>query len=203
MDSDQELFQDHNDDLIAIVPVNDSDGTFQITFDSGSFKDGWLEGSPDLYLIIRDGLDGTIICKTEVRRGVKIGSPELNFDIVLNVEGMAPSPLSPSSLFSSATSLSSSCGCYSPHSSSSHIADPYSENNNRVLAAFSQLGDVAQLTLADINRNFALLISSINAWTLYTQENMWKKIRYDGPQVPRYPWREKDHKHTLSWEQDK
>ena len=41
MDSDQEVFQDHNDDIIAISPVNDSDGTFEITFDSRPFRDGW------------------------------------------------------------------------------------------------------------------------------------------------------------------
>jgi len=209
MDSDQELFQDHYDDLIAIVPINDSDGTFEITFDTKSFKDGWLEGNPDLYLIFREGSQGNIICKTEVRKGVKIGSPELIFDVVLDVgegdkntdEGIgADEPLLDNTgLSSSASTANSPCQCYSPLALTV-AADPYLENNNKVLAAFAQLGDVAQLTLPDINRNFALLTSSINAWTLYTQEGMWRTIRYDGPQVPRYPWRE-DHIHKLSWEQ--
>ena len=44
MDSDQEVFQDHNDDVIAIASVNDSNGTFEISFDSKPFRDGWLEG---------------------------------------------------------------------------------------------------------------------------------------------------------------
>jgi len=30
---------------------------------------------------------------------------------------------------------------------------------------------------------------------------MWNAIGYDGPQVPRYPWRE-DHNHKLSWEKE-
>jgi len=212
MDSDQELFQDHFDDLIATVPINDSDGTFEITFDAKSFKDGWLEGNPDLYLIFREGSQGSIICKTEVRKGVRIDSPEIIFDVVLDageednnntdIEGIGADELPhvvTALSSSSASTVDSPCQCYSQHALIV-AADPYLENNNRVLAAFAQLGDVAQLTLPDINRNFALLTSSINAWTLYTQEGMWRKIRYDGPQVPRYPWRETGHTHKLSWE---
>jgi hypothetical protein len=55
MDSDQEAFQDHNDDVIAIVPINDSDGTFEVVFDPKAFKEGWLEGRPDVYLMVRNG----------------------------------------------------------------------------------------------------------------------------------------------------
>lgn len=50
MDSDQEAFQDHNDDIIAISSVNDSDGTFEITFDPKPYRDGWLEGHPTYIL---------------------------------------------------------------------------------------------------------------------------------------------------------
>src|SRR5688500_15864997 len=84
MDSDQEVFQDHNDDVIAIVPVNDSDGTFEITFDSKLFRDGWLEGHPDLYLMVRNALDGRVVYKTEIRKGVKQNSSDLVFNITLN-----------------------------------------------------------------------------------------------------------------------
>src|SRR5687768_5169230 len=70
MDSDQEVFQDHNDDIIAISSVNDSDGKFEITFDSKPFKDGWLEGHPDLYLIVRNALDGRVVYKTEIRKEI-------------------------------------------------------------------------------------------------------------------------------------
>jgi hypothetical protein len=181
IDSDQEVFQDHNDDIIAISPVNDSDGTFEITFDSRPFRDGWLEGHPDLYVMVRNALDGQVIYKSEIRKGVKQNSPDLVFDITINsVEGYVDNQV---------------------NNNTTILYDPYQGNNERVIAAFARLGDVVQLVPGDIHRNFALLISSINAWTFYTREDMWRKIEYDGPQVPRYPWRNDGHSHKLSWEE--
>jgi hypothetical protein len=180
MDSDQEVFQDHNDDVIAIVSVNDPVGTFEITFDSKPFRDGWLEGHPDLYLMVRNALDGQVVYKTEIRKGVKQNSSDLVFDITLNSieEEYVDSQVN----------------------NNSTLYDPFQGNNDRVIAAFTRLGDVLQLIPGDIHRNFALLVSSINAWTLYTREDMWRRIEYDGPQVPRYPWRDDGHSHKLSWE---
>lgn len=181
MDSDQEVFQDHNDDIIAITSINDSDGTFEIDFDSKSFKDGWLEGNPDLYLIIRNAQDGHVINKTEIRKGVKRDSPDLVFDVTINsieeeyIDNLAN------------------------NNTSSY--DPFQGNTERVVAAFTRLGDVVQVVPTDIPRNLALLVSSINAWTLYTREDVWERIRYDGPQVPRYPWCDEGHSHKLSWEE--
>jgi hypothetical protein len=177
MDSDQEVFQDHNDDIIAISSVNDSDGTFEITFNSKPFKDGWLEGHPDLYLMVRNALDGRVVYKTEIRKGVKQNSPDLVFDITINsVEEEYIGNLV----------------------NNSTLNDLFQGNNDRVIGAFTRLGDVVQLVPGDIHRNFALLVSSINAWTFYTRDDMWRKIEYDGPQVPRYPWRVDGHSHKLS-----
>ncbi len=182
MDSDQEVFQDHNDDIIAISSVNDSDGTFEVSFDSKPFKDGWLEGYPDLYLMVRNALDGQVVYKTEIRKAVKQNSPDLVFDITINsVEEEYVGNL--------------------VNIDNSVLYDPFQGNNDRVIAAFTRLGDAVQLVPGDIHRNFALLVSSINAWTFYTREDMWRKIEYDGPQVPRYPWREDGHSHKLSWEE--
>lgn len=184
MDSDQEVFQDHNDDIIAISSVNDLDGTFEITFDSKPFKDGWLEGHPDLYLMVRNALDGRVVYKTEIRKGVEQNSPDLIFNITINsieeeyVDNLVKN-----------------------NNNSSILYDPFQGNNDRVIAAFTRLGDVVQLVPGDIHRNFELLVSSINAWTFYTREDMWRKIEYDGPQVPRYPWRDDGHSHKLSWEE--
>jgi hypothetical protein len=183
MDSDQEVFQDHNDDVIAIIPVNDADGTFEITFDSKPFKDGWLEGHPDIYLMVRNAVDGQVVYKTEIRKGVKQNSSDLNFDITIN---------SIEEYYYSDNQDSNS-------NNNNTLYDPYQGNNDRVIAAFTRLGDVVQLVPGDIQRNFVLLVSSINGWTLYTREDMWRKIEYDGPQVPRYPWRE-THSHKLAWE---
>jgi hypothetical protein len=182
MDSDQEVFQDHNDDLIAIVPVNDLDGTFEASFDPKLFKDGWLEGHPDIYLMVRNALDGHVVYKTEIRKGVKQNSSDLIFDITIN-----------SIEEEYVVDILGSSG-------SNTLYDAFQSNNERVIAAFMRLGDVMQFVPGDINRNFALLVSSINAWTFYTREDMWRKIKYDGPQVPRYPWRER-HSHKLSWEE--
>jgi hypothetical protein len=180
MDSDQEVFQDHNDDIIDIIFVNDSDGTFQITFDPKLFKDGWLEGHPDIYLVVRNALDGQVIYKTEVRKGVKQDSPDLVFDITID-------------------SIDEAYADNKVNNISNILYDPFQGNNDRVIAAFSRLGDVLQFVPGDINRNLALLVSSINGWTFYTREDTWRRIEYDGPQVPRYPWRE-PHAHKLSWE---
>jgi hypothetical protein len=180
MDSDQEVFQDHNDDVIAIASVNDSDGKFEITFDSKPFRDGWLEGHPDLYLMVRNALDGQVVYKTEIRKGVKQNSSDLVFDIKINSieEEYVDSQVN----------------------NNSTLYDPFQGNNDRVIAAFTRLGDIVQLVPGDIHRNFALLVSAINAWTFYTREDMWRRIEYDGPQVPRYPWRDDGHSHKLSWE---
>ncbi len=80
--------------------------------------------------------------------------------------------------------------------------DPYASNNERVIAAFGRLGDVSEFQLEDMLRIFRLLNSSINAWSLYTTDYMWNAIGYDGPQVPKYPWREPSHGHGLSWEKN-
>jgi hypothetical protein len=182
MDSDQEAFQDRNDDLIAIVPVNDSDGTFEITFDAKAFKDGWLEGNPDIYLMVRNATDGQVIHKTEIRKGIKQNSTDLVFNITIN-------------------SLEEEYGgkLGNNNNNDNTLYDPFEGNNERIITAFMRLGDVVQFVPSEIQRNFTLIISSINGWTFYTRDDMWRKIKYDGPQVPRYPWRDDRHSHTLSW----
>lgn len=170
IDSDQIRFEDRNDDAIGSVWVN-PDGTFEIAFDKEQFEDGWLEGNPDIYLIVRNS-SGEIIHTTEIRRGVKSSDSEnLTFNIVLD---SLEKKVEPSD-------------------------NPYAQNNDRVFAAFSRLGEVTDLSVRDAARTFRLLTSALNAWLLYTREAMWKTIRYDGPQVTKYPWKEK-HPHKLEWE---
>ena len=176
MDSDQKWFEDRNDDIIDSKWVND-DGTFEISFGNQQFQEGgWLERNPDIYLIVRNPL-GQIIHMTEIRRGIDASDiQKLTFNITLHsLEKLPAQPLPP---------------------------DPYLSNNERVIAAFGRLSDVSEFQLNDITRIFGLLKSSINAWSLYTTEYMWSTIGYDGPQVPRYPWRQEGHSHKLSWEKD-
>lgn len=172
VDSDQELYEDHNDDIIGLVQTK-SDGSFEIPFDNKDFQDGWLEGNPDLYLAIRNRL-GQTVHKTEIRRGVKSSDTSaLTFNIIINSLERQVEPDS----------------------------DPYDQNNSRVTASFANMGDVIEFRTEDIARNLALFASSINAWTRYTREDAWDRIGYDGPQVPRYPWKQ-EHSHKLAWEEE-
>lgn len=174
MDSDQKWFEDRNDDILDSKWVND-DGTFQISFDTQRFQDGgWLEGKPDIYLIVRNS-QGQIVHTTEIRREVGVSNnKDLTFDII--IDSLEKHPVKPVPL------------------------DPFTNNNERVMAAFGRLGDVTEFQPEDTIRIFRLLTSSISGWSLYTTEYIWNKIGYDGPQVPRYPWREQGHSHKLSWE---
>jgi len=177
MDSDQEWFEDHNDDLLGSSRTT-SDGSFEITFDDSTFSDSWVEKKPEIYLIVRNE-NGQIVHRTET---VKIKSDDkangsINIPINITLDSIEKK-----------TDLTST--------------DLY-WNNERILSAFSSVGDTITLNNSDFERNFRLLISSINAWLIYTNDGIWKKIGYDGPQVPRYPLQSPKHSHRLSWEQRK
>jgi len=180
MDSDQQFFEDYNDDLLGSAWTN-SDGSFKITFDNSTFSDNWLEKSPEIYLILRGSETGQIIYKTEV---IKIDAKGKNKTTeVIEIPITIPLDLIENKIRLLSTST-----------------DIYSNNSQRILSAFSSLGDVTTLNNSNAARNFQLLTSSINAWLNYTNENTWKRIGYDGPQVPRYPLKSPDHNHRLTWE---
>jgi hypothetical protein len=176
MDSDQKWYEDRNDDMIGSTWAKE-DGTFEISFDKENFKDSLLEGDPQIFLIIRNSF-GQIIHTTEPKKVSEDTGSEgrkiINFEITL---------------------VSTEKGI--PEISS----DPYLANNQRVISSFQKLGDVTEFQLNDISRILRLLNTSINAWSLYNTEYMWDIIGYDGPQVPRYPWKIQNHGHKLNWEQ--
>jgi len=156
MDSDQQFFEDHSDDLLGAAWVK-TDGTFEISFTSLEFNENMLEGSPDIYLVIRNS-KGEIIHMTETKRGTKLDSPSPVFELVLDsLEKLSPSE------------------------------EPTLPNQDRITSAFASLGDTTNININEIGRTFSLLNSSINAWTIYTQPSSWKEIGYDGPQVPTHP----------------
>jgi hypothetical protein len=170
MDSDTQFFEDHNDDLLGSAWTK-PDKSFEITFDDLTFNDNWLEKSPEIYLLIRNE-SGQIIHKTEI---LKIDSNGHNKELV-----EIPIKIG---LLDTLTD-----------------DDIYFNNSQRILSAFSSLGDVVTLNNSNAARNFQLLSSSINAWLIYTNELSWKRIGYDGPQVPRYAYKTPDHSHRLTWE---
>ena len=165
MDSDQELFEDHNDDLLGSSRTS-SDGSFEIAFDDSTFTDSWLEKNPEIYLIVRNE-DGQILHRTET---VKVKSNEktngtINIPVNITLD--------------------------SKEKKTKSITTDLYWSNERILSAFSSVGDTITFNNSDFQRNFRLLISSINAWLIYTNDVIWKKIGYDGPQVPRYPLQSK------------
>lgn len=174
MDSDQQFFEDHNDDLLG-SSKSISDGSFEIPIDDSAFSDSWLEKNPEIYLIIRNEY-GQIIHRTETIKA--------NFNENVNGTITIPADITLDSK-QQTTNLPST--------------DLY-WSNQRILSAFSSIGDTITLNNSEFQRNFTLLISSINGWLIYTNEVIWKKIGYDGPQVPRFPSRVPNHSHKLSWE---
>lgn len=180
MDNDKQFFEDHNDDLLGSSWVK-SDNSFQITFDDSLFNDNLLEKAPEIYLVMRNE-NGQIIHKTDT---LKIDTSDKSKEIV-----EIPITISLDSINNQIGLLSTS-------------TDIYSNNSQRILSAFSSLGDVITLNNSNAVRNFQLLTSSINAWLIYTNEHSWKRIGYDGPQVPRFPFKSPNHSHSLAWEQMK
>jgi hypothetical protein len=178
MDSDKQFFEDHNDDLLGSAWTS-LDGSFEITFDDLTFSDNWLEKSPEIYLLIRNE-NGQIIHKTDI---LKIESIDKNKEEQIEI----PVTLNLDSLDNKIELLTTS-------------NDIYANNSQRILSAFSSLGDVITLNNSNAARNFQLLSSSINAWLIYANELGWKIIGYDGPQVPKHPFKLPGHSHRLAWE---
>jgi hypothetical protein len=178
MDSDKQFFEDHNDDLLGSTWTK-SDGSFEITFDNLTFNDdNWLEKSPEIYLIMRNK-NGQIIHNTGI----------LKIDTIYKDKEIVEIPIT-----INRRDIDKEIGLLNISN------DIYSNNGQRILSAFSSLGDTITLNNSNAARNFQLLSSSINAWLIYTNELNWKRIGYDGPQVPRYPLKSPSHSHSLSWE---
>jgi len=173
MESDQGTFQDRNDDLLGGTWIK-NDGTFKIGFDEKQYTEllNFLrEGNPDIYLIIRNNL-GEIIHTTDVRKEVKPSQKKrLRFNIKLDSD-VFEKKIKPKD-------------------------NPYADTMNRRLLAFQSFGQRADFT-DDLQRTFALLVSSLNAWAGYNNELSWKAVGYDGPLVKRFPWK-KPHSHKVKW----
>jgi len=180
MDSDKQYFEDQNDDLLGSAWTK-SDGTFEVTFDDLTFSDSWLEKSPEIYMLIRNE-NGQIIHKTDILKieNIDKNKEQIEIPITINLD-----------------SLDNTLGLLNISSN-----DIYANNSQRILSAFSSLGDVITLNNSNAARNFQLLSSSINAWLIYANELSWKRIGYDGPQVPKYPFKLPDHSHKLTWEEE-
>ena len=165
LDSDQYWIDDRIDDLLGSSWTDDS-GKFSVTFDDSLFKENWLEGKPELFLIIRNSI-GKKVHKTSVQSPSGPDDVEnLTFRITIPEKNY-------------------------------FTENPYDSVNARRIAAFARIGDSINVTDNIVNSS-QLLLQSLNAWLLYSNETIWNKIGYDGPQVERYPWRN-PHTHRLKW----
>ena len=182
MDSDKQFFEDHNDDLLGSAWTQ-SDGSFEITLDDLTFSDNWLEKSPEIYILIRNE-NGQIIHKTDILKieNIDKNKEQVEIPITINLD----------------STIDNKIGLLNTSSD-----DIYANNSQRILSAFSSLGDVITLNNSNAARNFQLLSSSINAWLIYANELSWKRIGYDGPQVPKYSFKSPGHSHKLTWEEEK
>ena len=165
LDNDQHWFDDRIDDLLGSSWTDDS-GKFEIAFTDDLYGDNWLEGKPELFVVVRDEF-GTICYTTNTKSPSSPDDVEnLTFDITIQKEN-------------------------------SFVDSPYDAANIKRMAAFTRVGDSLDLT-GNIRNSFGLLTQTLNAWLLYTNEVKWNLIKYDGPQVERYPWRN-PHNHKLKW----
>ena len=165
LDNDQHWFDDRIDDLLGSAWTDDS-GKFEVVFTDDLYRDNWLEGKPELFVVVRN--ESGAICYTTNTKSPS--SPDdvenLIFDITIQKEN-------------------------------SFVDSPYDAANVKRIAAFTRVGDSIDLT-GNVRNSFGLLTQTLNAWLLYTNETKWNLIKYDGPQVERYPWRN-SHIHKLKW----
>ena len=168
LDDDQHWFDDRINDLLG-SSWTDGLGKFEISFADDLFLESWLEGKPELFVVVRND-SGKILytSKTKSPSGPDDGE-NLFFDVVIKKE-------------------------------SSFVDSPYDAANAKRIAAFARIAD--SIDPADnLQNSLGLIIQTLNAWLLYSNENVWDLIRYDGPQTERYPWRS-NHAHTLKWDDD-
>lgn len=147
-----------------------NNGNFMISFDDSLFKTDELEFKPELFIVVRD------------KNGKKIYTSQKK----------SPSNSSDHQNLSFPNLLT--------HSDVGINYDQYSSSNARRFSAFGRIGDGIDVNVNDIANTSTLLLQSLNAWLLYTDEMLWSSIGYDGPQVPKHS-RKEDHDHKLDWEQ--
>ena len=165
LDDDQHWFDDRINDLLGSSWTDDS-GKFQITFDDSLFKENWLEGKPELFIIVRNNRGKLLYRTTAKSPSNENDSENLVFDITLTEK-------------------------------TTFVDSPYDSANAKRIASFASIGDAIDLT-DNVENSSRLLLQTLNAWLLYTNEPVWNSIGYDGPQVKRYPWRD-PHPHKLEW----
>ena len=165
LDDDQHWFDDRINDLLG-SSWTDELGKFEISFTDDLFRESWLEGKPELFVVVRND-SGKILYTTKTKSPSGPDDEEnLSFDIIVKKE-------------------------------ISFADSPYDAANAKRTVAFARIAD--SIDPADnLQNSLGLMTQTLNAWLLYSNEDVWNLIQYDGPQTERYPWRG-NHAHTLKW----
>jgi hypothetical protein len=77
--------------------------------------------------------------------------------------------------------------------------DIYATSAQKGMTQFLEVGDAVDFSLADTQTLMTQMIRSISSWIFYTNPTIMAQYGYPGPQVPRYPKKQPNHKHTLPW----
>jgi len=144
-------------------------GNFEISFDDSLFKKDELEFRPELFIIVRDKSGKIVYTSQKKNPSSASDTQNLSFSNLLTKSDVEINH------------------------------DPYSSNNARRISAFGRIGDGIDVGIEDIANTTTLLLQSINAMILYNNEEVWRNVGYDGPQVPKHP-RKESHDHKLDWE---
>ena len=85
LDNDQHWFDDRIDDLLG-SSWTDNSGGFEIIFTDDLYNDTWLEGKPELFIVVRDN-SGTICHTTDTKSPSNPNDTEnLTFNITIQKE---------------------------------------------------------------------------------------------------------------------
>ncbi len=181
------------DDLLGKA-ITDSDGAFEIEFDESKFKGFWefLEGTPDVYLIVEDD-QGNSIMKTRVMRTKK----ELHYHI--RVVDHTPDPNAKDIYASNLRRIMNMLGEVGNIIGMENTINLDTLRNGDLLREIKErlhdfvdgFGD----RISNFNHFMALLSGLVNE---VLEETRLRTIGYDGPQVPRHP-RLKPYNQAVIW----
>lgn len=162
------------------------DGSFRIEFDRSRFAPFWelLEGSPDVYISVRDAEDRQVL-RTRIQRTDR----EIEFHIRL---GRAPPDPAAKDIYAA-----------NPQRLVNMLGDVgeligVEQSLNLDLLANGQLPNEIRKRLEEFGAGFGERINHFNHFAAainglvnsYLEERRLGSIGYDGPQVPRFPHRE-------------
>ena len=192
-DSDQFL---NADDLLG-KSVTDPQGFFSIIFDESKFQTFWevLEGSPDVYLKISNQTNKIVMhtrtekTKNELEYHIKLGPQKGDPDIVDIYANNAQRIIN----------MLNDVGITMGEEFSINL-DTLANGNlpNDVRKRLEDFLANSDERSANFNNMMAVLSGIVNS---SLEEQNLGTINYDGPQVPRLPWKE-DYNQVIIWPRD-